>query len=60
MSLHDLEIFEAIAGDMLTDLGLERGFDTISPGVAEAVGRYEELWAGRSQLPPPLPVTGTG
>ncbi|MEE9129378.1 MAG: sulfotransferase [Phycisphaerales bacterium] len=45
MAKRDLELFEAIAGDLLSGLGYERAFDTISPeiaAVAEQCGRWWE------------------
>lgn len=58
MTLRDLELFEAIAGELLTELGFERGIDTISPEISEAAVRYEQWWATRSQLPQPAAVSG--
>jgi hypothetical protein len=45
MSPDDVELVEALAGDLLADLGYERGFPTISPAVRRQAGRYQEWWA---------------
>ena len=39
MGKRDLELFEAIAGDLLSALGYERGVATISPEIASVAGR---------------------
>jgi len=44
MSSKDLELFEAIAGDLLTSLGYERAFDRISSEVMALADRYENLY----------------
>jgi hypothetical protein len=58
MTRRDLELFEAIAGDLLTELMFERGIDTISPEIREAAARYEQWWATRSPLPQSATVSG--
>jgi hypothetical protein len=40
----DLQLFEALAGDLLSRLGYERGADTISAEVAELAERYRTWW----------------
>jgi hypothetical protein len=40
----DLELFEAMAGDLLTTLGYERVFKAISPEIAKAAEQYRNCW----------------
>lgn len=40
----DVELFEAVAGELLSLLGYERAFQTISPGVAARAKRCREMW----------------
>jgi hypothetical protein len=58
MTRRDLELFEAIAGDLLTELTFERGINTISPEISEIAARYEQWWPTRSQPPQPTAVSG--
>jgi hypothetical protein len=44
MSPDDVELVEALAGDLLADLGYERGFPTISPAVRRQASRYQAWW----------------
>ena len=44
MKERDLELFEAIAGDLLSDLGYERAFDAISPEIAAVAERCRQWW----------------
>jgi hypothetical protein len=44
MTPRDLELFEALAGDLLSALGYERSVTTISPGVAAVAGRCRQWW----------------
>jgi hypothetical protein len=44
MAERDVELFEAIAGDLISLLGYERGFSTISPRVAEVAERCQMWW----------------
>jgi hypothetical protein len=44
MAAHDVELFEAIAGDALATLGYEIVHEQISPGVAELAGRLRDTW----------------
>lgn len=44
MPAHDVELFEALAGDLLSELGYERAFQTISPAVQERAERYRDWW----------------
>jgi hypothetical protein len=44
MRPRDLELFEAIAGDLLSDLGYDRAFDEISPAIAGVAERCERWW----------------
>jgi hypothetical protein len=44
MPASDVELFEAIAGDLLAELGYERAFETISPSVAAVAERCEAWW----------------
>ncbi len=40
----DVELFEALAGDLLSILGYDRAFDTISPAVAATADRFRAWW----------------
>ena len=40
----DVEMFEAIAGDLLSILGYERAFNTISTKIAEVAKRFQRWW----------------
>jgi Sulfotransferase family len=40
----DLEVFEAVAGDLLSELGYERACDTISPELTEKSGEWQRWW----------------
>jgi hypothetical protein len=40
----DLELFEALAGDLLSQLGYERACRTVSPRVASLASRYRAAW----------------
>ena len=44
MRIRDLELFEAIAGDLLSTLGYERSFDAISPEIATIAERFRRWW----------------
>jgi hypothetical protein len=44
MSEPDVELFEAIAGDLLSELGYERAFPEISPAVEERAARCRAAW----------------
>jgi hypothetical protein len=44
MSEWDVELFEAIAGELLSTLGYERAFKAISPEVARVAEQYRNLW----------------
>jgi hypothetical protein len=44
MSERDAELFEAIAGDLLSKLGYARAFEAISPRVAAVAERCEAWW----------------
>lgn len=44
MSARDLELFEALAGDLLSELGYERSIDLISPEIAALAGLYRLKW----------------
>jgi len=56
----DLELFEALAGDLLSQLGYERACDAISPQVASVASRYRAAWDAelreRGKLADPVPV----
>jgi hypothetical protein len=45
MPRHDVELVEALVGDLLDDLGYERAFLTISPSVRADANRYRDWWA---------------
>ena len=40
----DVALFEALAGPLLSQLGYERAFPTISPRVSEIAAQREEEW----------------
>lgn len=44
MQEQDVELFEAIAGDVLTTAGYERAFTTISPVIAHAAEQCRSRW----------------
>jgi hypothetical protein len=44
MSERDVELFEEIAGDLLSTLGYERAFKTISPEIAKVGEQYRNWW----------------
>jgi hypothetical protein len=44
MKPRDVELFEALAGDLLSDLGYERAFSAISPGITATAERYRDWW----------------
>lgn len=45
MKPRDLEMFEAIAGDVLTELGYQRAFPTISTSIASAAAALTANWS---------------
>jgi hypothetical protein len=54
MRHRDVELFEAIAGDLLSELGYDRAFDEISPEIAAVAERCRGWWdaeAARSKIP---------
>jgi hypothetical protein len=50
----DLELFEALAGDLLSALGYERAVDTVSDEVTAVAERCREWW--ESEKGPMLPI----
>jgi Sulfotransferase family len=44
LSHDDQQLFEALAGDLLSQLGYERRFDPVAPGVLAAAARYRAAW----------------
>jgi Sulfotransferase family len=46
LSRAELELFEALAGDLLAELGYPPGVDIVSPKVRSLARRYEEAWTG--------------
>ena len=44
MSARDIELFEALAGNLLDELGYERAVSTISPGIAKIAEHCREQW----------------
>jgi hypothetical protein len=44
MKEKDIELFEAIAGDLLDELGHERTFPTISPAISDIAAMCEAWW----------------
>lgn len=51
MQSSDVEMFEALAGDLLSDLGYPRAFDEISPAVSTEAQRYRS-WFEANVLSP--------
>jgi hypothetical protein len=49
MRARDLELFEAIAGDLLSELGYESAREPISPEVAALAERCEGWWKGEME-----------
>ena len=47
MAERDVELFEAIAGDLLSALGYERAFNTVSPKIATVAERCEKWWESK-------------
>ncbi len=47
MSERDMELFEAIAGDLLAEMGYERAFTTISSEITTIADRCETWWRER-------------
>jgi hypothetical protein len=58
MSHRDLELFEAIAGELLSELGFERGIHAVSPEISEVAARCERWWATRTQPTQPADLSG--
>ena len=48
MAERDVELFEALAGDLLSSLGYERSVDVISPAIAKLAERCQHWW--RSEI----------
>jgi hypothetical protein len=44
LSHDDQQLFEALAGDLLSQLGYERRFDPVAPGVLARAARYRAAW----------------
>jgi hypothetical protein len=44
LSRGDQELFEALAGDLLSQLGYERAYDPVSPGMHALALRYRAAW----------------
>jgi sulfotransferase family protein len=51
MDPRDVELFEAIAGDLLVELGYERAFTRISPAVAAVADQCRSWWANPIRRP---------
>jgi hypothetical protein len=45
MSAHDVELVEALAGDLLSVLGYERAFRKVSPSLKAEAKPYRKRWA---------------
>jgi hypothetical protein len=60
LSTADRELFEALAGDLLSQLGYERACEAISPQVASQAARYRAAWEAelreRGKVTDPAPV----
>lgn len=44
MKYRDVELFEALAGDLLTSLGYERATRAVSPAISRTAGRCRRWW----------------
>ncbi len=44
MARRDVELFEALAGDLLASLGYQRGVAVISPEIVALAGQYRSKW----------------
>lgn len=44
MGVRDRELFEALAGDLLSELGYERSVDSVPAEITELAGRCQEWW----------------
>ena len=44
MRPRDVELAEALTGDLLEELGYERAFPTISPALRAEAARYRDWW----------------
>lgn len=44
MAAEDVELFEALAGDLLVELGYEQAVDSVSPQIARLAGYYLDWW----------------
>jgi hypothetical protein len=57
LSHDDQQLFEALAGDLLSQLGYERRFDPVAPGVKARASRYRAAWQAelveRGKIPRP-------
>ena len=51
MAPRDIELFEAIAGDLLEDLGYERAYPRVSAAVADVAERCRFWWATNGPKP---------
>jgi hypothetical protein len=61
MTARDLEVFEAVAGDLLFELGYQRTFVTISPDLARRSEEWRHWWtsvAAEKRPRPPAVATG--
>ncbi len=59
MQERDVEMFEAIAGNLLSELGYERAFKTISPGIKSVSERIQMWWDkkhGKNMIKPPMAI----
>ena len=51
MPRHDVELFEALAGGLLSELGYERGVETISPEVDDRSASCRRQWESEMARP---------
>jgi hypothetical protein len=57
MSEADLEVFEAAAGDLLSELGYQRTRTTVSPELARRSEKWREWWSSVAAEASPRPPT---
>lgn len=51
MEDRDLEMFEALAGDLLDELGYERVYSNISPEIAARAEYFRKWWTDKDNQP---------
>ena len=59
MQAGDIEMFEALAGDLLSALGYQREFDVISPTVCADAQQFRSWFEANVASPPASADTGS-